>query len=339
MIPIESKIVNNKLYIRLIALWILIEAFLGGIIHGLKLPVSGLFVGGSAMICIILIAHHFPEKGSVLKAMILVAIFKMMLSPHSPTPAYLAVFFQGILGEFLLKRKSYFAISSILFGIITMMESATQRILVLVFLYGSEFWKAVDVWLAKTTGIEHFNQFSIVLATGYLAMHFLVGAFLGWCGWRLSILNFEGQYEDLKIKASGNLKEEFLYPKAIINRRKGKLGLYLIWIMSVFFFIQAWLQPEKALLPANKIFELIFRFFIIASTWFLIIQPVLTMIIRQWLKGKKSELTNQISDIQSIIPEVKFLVIESWKRSGAKLSNLKLFLKILFFNLFHAENE
>ena len=339
MIPIESKTVNNKLYIRLIALWILIEAFLGGIIHGLKLPVSGLFVGGSAMICIILIAHHFPAKGSVIKAMILVAIFKMMLSPHSPAPAYLAVFFQGVLGEFLLKRKSVFALASVLFGIITMLESATQRILVLVFLYGSEFWEAVDVWLVKTTGIEQFSQFSIVLAAGYLAMHFLVGAFLGWCGWRLSKISFQEQNGVMKINTHGISMEEPLSPKIGKRQKKVRLGLFLLWVFAVFFFVQALLQPEKAFLPANKIFELILRFFIILSTWFLIIQPVLTRIIRQWLKGKKGELASQIADIHSIIPEVKFLVVESWKRSGARLSNLKLFLKILLFNLFYADNE
>ena len=339
MIPIESKTINNKLYIRLIALWILIEAFLGGIIHGLKLPVSGLFVGGSAMICIILIAHHFPAKGSVIKAMILVAIFKMMLSPHSPAPAYLAVFFQGVLGEFLLKRKSVFALASISFGIITMLESATQRILVLVFLYGSEFWEAVDVWLVKTTGIGQFSQFSIVLAAGYLALHFLVGAFLGWCGWRLSKISFQEQNGVMKINTQGISMKEPLSPKIGKRQKKVRLGIFLLWVFAVFFFVQALLQPEKAFLPANKIFELILRFFIILSTWFLIIQPVLTRIIRQWLKGKKGELASQIADIHSIIPEVKFLVVESWKRSGARLSNLKLFLKILLFNLFQADNE
>jgi hypothetical protein len=133
--------------------------------------------------------------------------------------------------------------------------------------------------------------------------------------------------------------EEPLSPKTGKRQKKVRLGLFLLWIFAVFFFVQALLQPEKAFLPANKIFELILRFFIILSTWFLIIQPVLTKLIRRWLKEKKGELASQIADIHSIIPEVKFLVIESWKRSGSKLSNLKLFLKILLFNLFHADNE
>jgi len=334
MIPKANQFEYNKLYIRLVALWILIESFLGGIIHGLKIPVSGLLVGGSAMICIILIAHYFPSKGSVMKAMLLVAIFKMMLSPHSPAPAYLAVFFQGILGEFLLKRKSIFAIACILFGIITMLESALQRILVLIFLYGSEFWKAVDIWLAKTTGFEEFNQFSILLAMAYLITHFLVGGFLGWFGWRLTRMNFATESHNLRI----TIPELQLLQKEVLiknkSHRRNRFLLFIFWFFAIFLFVQAWFQPDSAILPPNKIFELLLRFFVIVSSYILIIQPLVHRILRKWLKSKKSELANQINEIQQVMPEVKFLVKESWKKSGAKISNFRSFLSILFFNLF-----
>ncbi len=49
----------------------------------------------------ILIAYYVPLKGAILKATIIVAIFKMMLSPHTPPSAYIAVFFQGLLGQVL----------------------------------------------------------------------------------------------------------------------------------------------------------------------------------------------------------------------------------------------
>src|SRR6476661_2396295 len=92
---------NTQLYQRLIALWVICEALLGGIIHGFRIPISGLVVGSSAVICICLIAYHVPARGAILKATLIVAIFKMMLSPHSPLPAYFAVFFQGLLGELI----------------------------------------------------------------------------------------------------------------------------------------------------------------------------------------------------------------------------------------------
>src|SRR6188768_485184 len=89
---------DRQAYYRLIALWVVCEAFLGGIIHGLRLPVSGLLVGSCSVICICLIAWYNPEKGAILKATIVVAVFKLMLSPQSPFPAYIAVFFQGLMG-------------------------------------------------------------------------------------------------------------------------------------------------------------------------------------------------------------------------------------------------
>src|SRR5687768_15660381 len=99
---------QSLVYYRLIALWVLCEALLGGIIHGLRLPVSGIIVGSAAVICITLIAWKVPHKGAILKATVIVAIFKMMLSPQAPPPAYIAVFFQGMTGElFFWNRKNF----------------------------------------------------------------------------------------------------------------------------------------------------------------------------------------------------------------------------------------
>src|SRR5687767_5838838 len=70
---------KEQAYYRLIALWVLFEAMLGGIIHGLRIPVSGLVVGSAAVICISLIGYYVGQRGAILKATLIVAIFKMML--------------------------------------------------------------------------------------------------------------------------------------------------------------------------------------------------------------------------------------------------------------------
>jgi ABC-type thiamin/hydroxymethylpyrimidine transport system permease subunit len=98
---------ERPVYYRLIALWVMVEAVLGGMIHGLKLPVSGLIVGSCAVLCICLIAYYVPARGAILKATVVVAIFKMMLSPQSPPAAYLAVFFQGV-GTIVIHLQSLF---------------------------------------------------------------------------------------------------------------------------------------------------------------------------------------------------------------------------------------
>ena len=107
----DSTNSNTKIYYRLIALWGLCEGLLGGILHGLRLPITGLFVGGAAVVCISLIAYYHPQKGSILKATIIVAVFKLMLSPYASPVAFVAVLFQGIIGEifFGVTKKPHFA--------------------------------------------------------------------------------------------------------------------------------------------------------------------------------------------------------------------------------------
>src|SRR5688572_2381352 len=81
---------------RLIAVWALAEGTLGGILHGLHIPVTGLVVGSISVCCLALLARVKQRRGDLLKATMLVLTIKAMLSPHSPPAAYLAVFSQGL---------------------------------------------------------------------------------------------------------------------------------------------------------------------------------------------------------------------------------------------------
>src|SRR5688572_9488138 len=98
---IEDKISNSALYYRLVAFWVVCEAFAGGIMHAAKIPFTGMVVSSLAVTSIALIAYFIPTKSAILKATIIVAFFKLALSPHSPPTAYIAVFFQGYLGYIL----------------------------------------------------------------------------------------------------------------------------------------------------------------------------------------------------------------------------------------------
>ena len=53
----RAAIYDQQVYYRIIALWVLCEVMLGGIIHVLHIPVSGLIVGSAAVIFICLIAY------------------------------------------------------------------------------------------------------------------------------------------------------------------------------------------------------------------------------------------------------------------------------------------
>ncbi len=86
---------TQRIIQRLTALWALNEAFLGGILHGFRIPQTGLVVGGIAVICISAIAWHRQRPGEIIKATFVVLLIKGILSPHTPLNAYAAVLFQG----------------------------------------------------------------------------------------------------------------------------------------------------------------------------------------------------------------------------------------------------
>ncbi len=74
---------------RITAMWALSEAALGGILHAFKIPLTGLFVNGSAVIFIALIAYYAQKSGAILRATLIVLLVKGGVSPHTPINAYL----------------------------------------------------------------------------------------------------------------------------------------------------------------------------------------------------------------------------------------------------------
>ena len=95
MNSISNNEIDSKLAVeRLTVLWALTESGLGGMMHAFRLPFTGLLVGGVAIILIIMLAHYSNNNvQQILKALIIVLIVKISVSPHSPLGAYLAVSF------------------------------------------------------------------------------------------------------------------------------------------------------------------------------------------------------------------------------------------------------
>ena len=55
--------------------------------HAFKLPFTGLFVGGFAVLCVGLLAYvERPAASTILRATALVLLVKAVVSPHSPPP-------------------------------------------------------------------------------------------------------------------------------------------------------------------------------------------------------------------------------------------------------------
>jgi hypothetical protein len=319
-------------WLRLVALWVLAETLLGGFLHGLKLPVTGLLVGGSAMLCIMMLSWHFPKRGSVLKAMLLVMLMKFSLSPHSPFPAYLAVLFQGITGEFLLRGRHFFLLKCLLFGFLGMMESATQRLLVLVFVSGTEIWEALDLWVSKVSSGLGPARFSQWLAFFYLLVHALAGLVLGGLGYRL-ISAPQDNFPHL------NPVERTLPSAAKTTRQKYRIAGPAIAILA----FSTWLLLEISWLklPGKQFFfvPLILRMIWLYGILVYLLLPLLDRMFRKFLSGKAAAYSATLEEIKEILPEMLSLVNQAWTYRKQNSLGMLPFLQLLIFTILQADEK
>lgn len=305
---------SNLIYYRLIALWVLAEAMLGGIIHGFKIPVSGLVVGSCAVVCICLIAWYNPKKGAILKATVIVAIFKMMLSPQAPPPAYIAVFFQGLMGELLFWHRRLFKLSCVLLAVLSLLESGFQRILMLTIVYGNEFWTVVNEFINRLTKQSRPTNYSLLIGAGYVLIHLLVGLVVGSLAAMLPGRIDKWSRDDKnKLIAGNNTGASF----PVRSRRKKKLrvGLFIVWVLLIIIYAQSKLEVGTPLLPSHISLEILIRSLIIVLTWFFLFSPLLKRALHSWLKKRKARSQHDVQRVLQLLPSTMQLVAQSWKEA------------------------
>ncbi len=306
---------NKQIYYRLIALWVLCEAMLGGIIHGFKIPVSGLVVGSCAIICICLIAWYAPVKGAIIKATIIVAIFKMMLSPQAPPPAYIAVFFQGLLGELLFWKRRLFTLSCIILAVLGLLESGLQRILMLTIVYGNDLWKVINNFINGLTKQKVSTNYSLLIGGGYVLLHLITGLLVGW--WasllpnRIEKWSKEGQYKiDIENAA------EIVLPSASKKKKRFKKGLFVIWLLLIALYVQSYFKIGTPLLPSHISLKILLRSLIIVLAWIFIVGPLLKQLLHWWLKKKQTKSQQDVQEVLKLLPATQQLIVQSWKKSA-----------------------
>lgn len=332
----ESTSPNPVIYFRLIALWVLCEAMLGGIIHGFKIPISGLVVGSCAVICICLIGWYAPARGAIIKATLIVAVFKMMLSPQAPPTAYIAVFFQGLLGELLFRNKKYFRAACIALAVLALLESALQRILVMTLVYGKDIWEVLNDSIYRIGGTAG-TDYSYFIILWYVLLHLIVGVLVGvWAGFlpqRIQLLDvLQRKYQ---IHPVANTS-------AIMVKAKKKRPLYrtfffIIWLAVLLLWLQSMLHIGKPWLPSLVSLRILLRSVIIILTWYFLLGPFLKKVLQRWLQQKKQQSAWQVQQVVDQLPFTRHLVTQSWQLSAGEkgIKRIVLCCRIILANTFH----
>lgn len=299
---------------RLTALWAFTESGLGGVMHALQVPFTGLLVGGMAVIVISMIAeisnHNYKQ---VLKSAVIVLIVKAMVSPHTPFTAYIAVAFQAITGYLFFCLMKINFLSILLLSIIAMLESALQKILVLTLFFGESIWKATDSMIALLT-----KQFGITtqhgsywIVTVYLCLYLIGGFIIAWIAYK-AIKDF---YTDKAVLIETNnikiIDSNKKQPHAK-NKYKKIWGLVILMLsLSVILFLfasdkkQGWLEVVKTISWTISAILI----------WYLVIGPLFTKVIKSSLQKKHNRYSIEVLQILSFMPAFKQLTSFAWQLS------------------------
>ena len=336
---ISQELPNTNPVERVTALWALSEAALGGVLHAFKIPFTGLFIGGSAILFITLIYYLSEKRGAILKATLLVMIVNALVSPHSPVNAYIAVAFQGLCGEFLflvIKKRQMAALS---LGIISMLQSAFQKVIVVTIVFGQSIWEAIDLFgefvLHQVFSIPQNNEIismSSLLISGYIGIHIIGGIVFGLWASRLAgqvkeeMTNRTDIYRlpiDESDTASGPVKSS--------HRIWKKASLIVIFSILIFTLIYSYLYPGNESDTGYKVMIMIIRSVAIMLIWIHLIGPFLVKKMRYYLSNKEIKYKAEVEGILSILPFLRISVQRSWKISSQypKVIRLYIFIRAL----------
>ena len=75
---------------RITAVWGFTESALGGVLHILQFPFTGLFIGSFAVLCIFLIAHYGKKPAFILRSTMVVILIKAVTVFSANAPSRLS---------------------------------------------------------------------------------------------------------------------------------------------------------------------------------------------------------------------------------------------------------
>ena len=308
---------EKLLVIRITALWALNEAGLGGMLHLVRSPFTGIFVGGTAVILVSLLGFFSSKPAaSILKSLVVVLLIKGIVSPQSPLPAYLAVSFQGVLGALLFQWIPSFRISAFVVGTLALLEAALQKLLVLTILFGMPLWKSVNEftdYVLKGLGLlgsATEGQGALWLAGLYICVYGIVGGLIGWLAGSLpaEVLAASQRLVLPEIGPAAGKPTAFSENK----RRRFWQKPAFWWTMGTLFALMA----IPFLIPgASQHFQpvwLLARVLAVIGVWYFLLSPVLLYLLNRFLAKKMPRYQEEVEEALLLLPVLRTYLRAAW---------------------------
>lgn len=321
VLSIKSRIDTR----RITALWGFSETALGGILHVLKIPFTGLFIGSAAVLFICLIAQYGKSKTEILKATMIVIIVKAVVTPYVPFNSYLAVTLQGVLGFLFFSLIPIKKIAAIFLGTFALFFAALQKFIMMTILFGNTIWESIDT-LVKIIlnqipflGGKLSLSASLILISLYTAIHILAGIYVGiratlFDKWLLK------KSKELEILKLTREEQNGLFERPKFKKRRRwwqrKSGIIILTV-SVSTMIISYLFPHLAKSSTYDILFMLIRSFVITFVWFIFISPFIVKFFKMFIDKKTFEHASEVNIITELFPSFKNVVNYCWKLSSA----------------------
>jgi hypothetical protein len=313
---------------RITALWAFCESGLGGVLHALRMPFTGLLVGSFSVICITLIAwcsaRHYRR---ILDSMLLVLIVKAAVSPHSPPTAYLAVSFQGLAAYVIYRLAGVRAGSIYTVAVLALVESALQKLLTMTLFFGRSFWTAADelvAFIGRELSIGLLPG-SILLVSIYLGLYLLGGVACGWMACRL-VGDFAGSGKTLPAYQPLQLPRQ-----SIDIKRRRRKGLAVMGLLFLLICITVYFGAGDRQRGGLALLSTILWTFSALLLWYGLIAPLALRMLHRFLRRKRSAHSSQVQELLHLLPEMRRLSLAAWQESRSRrgVARLTYFMRLL----------
>jgi hypothetical protein len=326
---------------RLTAVWALSECALGGVLHAMKLPFTGVILASVAVVIIALmlrLSHSRP--GVILRALLVVLSIKFMLSPHTSPTAYLAVSFQAVLGYVIYVVLGGGLLSTLLFAILALLESALQKILVLTILFGKSLWESIDVWggwVADQMGSASLGKASYLIIGVYIGIYALAGLLAG-LGAYFLVREVAASWEDNQVRLKLTTGHQLSWKVDKKNKKKYRFffPLAILGLIIATYFLKD--SNQHAFVQVGI---LIVRVTGILFLWYRIVAPVLIRFIRSFFKRKATKLGDEVEATLVLLPYIAWIVRFSWHETKHLngLRRTRAFIVLALLNILQFQIE
>ncbi|MGB0242955.1 MAG: hypothetical protein ACPGAK_02860, partial [Bacteroidia bacterium] len=229
---------------------------------------------------------------TILQATFYVILVKAGASPHSPPPAYLAVAFQGIAAALFFTLVKNFRIAVLLFSIVSMIESASQKFIIMTILYGESIWKAFDSFsksVLDSFGFQVESNVAYNYIIGYVLLYSFWGLILGiWLGGvrqRLPLNKKRWTDEVSSVDESESVRKP----------RRFKSMFFLYYLMMMVGILGVFIVIEE---DTNNLIYIVIR----SVAAIILVFGVVNPLFKWWLK-KQTQNEGYAADVAKITSE------------------------------------